>query len=464
MTALAPSPTSATQPIAGSSGRAPVLRIAWMLARPGAASAATVVLPIIAFAVTTALLLVVTGAVRLFWTTPGEYMEMFRELSLVALALLVMPLATLGGSAARLSARRRDDRLATLRLIGATTGTVTLVTVVESTALAVVGAVAGFVLYLVAMPVLGLIHFDGAPFGPTALWAGPVGVAAVIAGVALLAAVSAVIGLRSVVVSPLGVRQKQRAPRLSRSRPVVGALLVFVALVALVLLRAGAGGSSMALLVGAFVIAIAVLGVVGPWALTVFARRRLRKAKTAENLLAARSILESPKAAWRLVGGVAMTSFIAVVAGTALSFMGTISRGGPLGDSFVDDYRTGIISTLVASFLVVACSVGVGQAAAVLDRRDLYVSLDRMGMPVGTMDAARVRAVMSPLLFVTVTSSLLGALMVLPLAGLSLVVEPVSLVVIAVCFVAGVLLVRLSLLATRSVLRGVLASPERSLG
>ena len=36
----------------------------------------------------------------------------------------------------------------------------------------------------------------------------------------------------------------------------------------------------------------------------------------------------------------------------------------------VSDIRTGVLITIVASFLMVACSAGVNQAAAILDRRD----------------------------------------------------------------------------------------------
>ena len=46
----------------------------------------------------------------------------YQALAVIALVLLVVPLVSLGGAAARLSARRRDDRLATLRLLGATPG------------------------------------------------------------------------------------------------------------------------------------------------------------------------------------------------------------------------------------------------------------------------------------------------------------------------------------------------------
>jgi hypothetical protein len=105
----------------------------------------------------------------------------------------------------------------------------------------------------------------------------------------------------------------------------------------------------------------------------------------------------------------------------------------------------------------------VNQAAAVLDRRDLYVSLDRLGMPRAEVEAARTRAIMSPLRITTVTASLTAAIVVLPLAGASLILAPASIAVIAACLAAGVLLVRLALLATRPVLRRVLDDPAPSL-
>lgn len=468
MTATTTSPGSSTDalstlpPLGPASGRAPAARLAWMLARPGAASPATVALPIVAFAVTTALLLIVTGGALMFWrwTTPDA--DLFQMFSLLALALLVVPLATLGGAAARLSARRRDDRLATLRLLGATSATVTLVTVIESTALAVIGAIGGVVLYVLSMPLVGLIPFGGGPIGPTAIWSGPLVVLGVVVAIALLAAVSSVVGLRAVVVSPLGVRMKQRAPHTSWVRLVVGVAVVIAAFIAVSSLGYM---PDYTVIVGALVFAfasvVAVLGLVGPFAMSVFGKVRLRRARTAAQLISARGILESPKAAWRLVGGVAMTSFIAVVAGSGTALLAT---GGGSEEELFTDVRTGILITLVASFLMVACSVGVGQAAAVLDRRDLYVSLDRVGMPLETMDTARVRSVMIPLAFVALTSAGLGALLVFPLLGWTVIVAPDSLLVIGVCFVAGFALVRLSLLATRPILTAVLAHPERSIG
>lgn len=73
-------------------------------------------------------------------------------LSSIALALLVLPLASLAGAAARLLARRRDERLSSLRLIGASTATLTGLAVVEATVLAAVGALVGVVGWAMLMP------------------------------------------------------------------------------------------------------------------------------------------------------------------------------------------------------------------------------------------------------------------------------------------------------------------------
>jgi hypothetical protein len=105
----------------------------------------------------------------------------------------------------------------------------------------------------------------------------------------------------------------------------------------------------------------------------------------------------------------------------------------------------------------------VNQAAAILDRRDLYVSLDRIGMPVAEMNAARSRAILSPLRVTAIGSAVTAAVVVLPLTGMSLLLSPLTLVTVAACLAAGVLLVWAALRATRPVLTRVLAEPSPSL-
>ncbi|WP_235940703.1 FtsX-like permease family protein [Paramicrobacterium fandaimingii] len=445
------------------SDRMPVMRLTWMLARPGAQSPATIVLPTIAFAVSTALLLIVAGGVQMFWRWTSVDADLYQMLSVLALALLLVPLASLGGSAARLSARRRDDRLAALRLLGATPGSVMRMTVLESTAVAVIGALAGVALYAASMPLVGLIPFGGEPIGAASLWVGVPMILGVVAGVAVIAAISSVIGLRQVVISPLGVRTKQQPQRVHWARVLIGAVVVIVGFTVLQSLGAlGDWGVIIVVLAATFGAGVAVLGLIGPWAVALLAKAQLRSAKSPQKLIAARSILENPKAAWRQVSGVAMTSFIAVVGGTGTAVAVTASADArPQDMVLITDIRTGILITLIASFLMVACSAGVNQAAEILDRRETWVNLDRVGMARSTMEATRARQVFVPLTFVALLSAIVGGVLVFPLLGLSLIFAPASLLVIAVCFVAGFALVALAVASTKPVLSRVLAQPER---
>lgn len=435
------------------------VRLYRLFSRSHSGARATVVLPIVVFAVVTALLLVVMGGASAFFSWSGTDADVYKYLAGVALALLVVPLLTLGGSAARLSARRRDDRLSTLRLLGATPAMVTRLTVIESTALALTGAVGGVLGYAALVPAVGLIPFRGEALGGS-MWLAPWVVAVVVLTVAALAAVSAAIGLRSVIVSPLGVRTRQSAPRLHWIRLVIGGVVVAGVYFGLTQLKAEAGAVGVVLaLGGGFGLTIAMLNVVGPFVLRLVAKRGIRVAKTPEKLIAARGIFESPQAAWRQVSGVAMTSFVAVFAGVGIAVSNSMNSDGA---ELMLDVRTGVIITLVTSFLMVACSVGVNQAAAILDRRDLYLSLDRLGMPAETMDVARTRAVMSPLRLVSIGSAFIAAVVMLPLTGIALLKDPASLAIIVACLAVGIVVVWLGLRATRPVLTRVLAEPERA--
>lgn len=456
-------PATVLGPLAHSRRRAPIVRLTWMLARPSADSLSTLLLPGVAFAVTTALLLTVAGGGAMFWSWPdGDIGPTYQMLSGLALALLVIPLASLSGAAARLSARRRDDRLATLRLLGATPANVVAITVLESAMVAAAGALVGVLLYLAASPLVGLIHFGGRAIGAEAIILDPLAIAGVVLAIVLLAAVSAIVGLRKVVISPLGVRLRQSAPHMSWLRGLIGGVVVIVAVVVLQSFGVLPGYTAIAVAIAAvFAVGVGVLNLVGPWALWLVARVQVSRATTAARLIAARTTLEAPKVAWRQVSGLAMTSFVAVVGGTGVSFL--IEQGGSVDELVLFmDVRTGIIITLVASFLMVACSVGVNQASAVLDRRDLYVGLDRVGMPRSVQEAARARAIMVPLCWVSLGSAALGGILVLPLAGYALITAPTSLLVVAAAFMLGIALVAVALYATRPVVTRVLRHPERA--
>ncbi|MFE7067144.1 FtsX-like permease family protein [Microbacterium sp. NPDC057658] len=430
------------------------LSVLGLLLRPAPGQRSVLALPIVAFAVVTTLVLTVVGGAQAFWTWTDDEAVLYQGLAAIALVLLVVPLTSLGGAAARLAARRRDERLSTLRLLGVTPGGVTTATVVESVLVAAAGAVIGIGGHLALSPLIGLIPFRGEPLGLAAVVLSPVMIAAVVGGVLLLAAGSAVVGLRRVVISPLGVRTRTAPTSVHWIRAVIAVAGIATAFVLIkVFPMIGGVVATIAVLAAMFALALSVLNLLGPWVLKVSAGRQLRRAERPERLLAARLVLDSPKAAWRQVGGIAMASFMAVFAGTGVALLDTIGASDdPSSIALAEDIRTGLIITLIGSFLMVAASVGVNQASDVLDKSDLHASLHHLGMPVETVDRARRRAIMSPLLVTAVGSALCAAVLVFPLVGIALIVAPLSLMTIATVVAVGIGVVWASTWATRPLL------------
>ncbi len=431
------------------------------------------VLPVVAFTVVTALTLTVAGGAEFFLRLGTEdgvepfHQGAYAGLAVVALVILAVPLLSLCGSAVRLSTRRRDTRLSSLRLLGAPRSLLVRLSVLEAGGLAGAGVLLGVLGHLALAPLVGLVPFLGGPIGAAAVLPSlPVALATVL--VLLVTAVgAAALGLRRVAITPLGVRTRQ-LPRTPRS---VRALVAVVAVVLLstVAGMAGLAGSLVALvlLVGVVLGAgMAVLDVVGPWVLRVVARVSLRRGgagpRAVTRLLAARTVLDDPRAVWRQVGGVAMVSFAGVVVGTGLALTDATAAGveAPADVLLAADMRTGLLLTIALSFVTVAASVAVHAAAEVFDRRDLYVALARLGTPRARLESTRRQVVVRPLVAVCAVSAGAGVALVLPLAGVALLTAPLSLAAIAGSLVLGLLVVHGSVAATAPLLRQVLEAPE----
>lgn len=426
-----------------------------MLLRPAKGETGVVALPVAAFSIVTTLVLTVVGGAQSFWKWTDDLAPVYQALAAIALVLLVVPLASLGGSAARLSARRRDERLSTLRLLGVTTAGVATLTVAESVLLAAAGAATGVVAHIALSPLIGLIPFRGEALGFSAAVLPPLGILLVVVSILLLAATSAVVGLRRVSISPLGVRMRTTATTVHWVRAVIAVGVLGIAFaVTSVFPSAGGFVAIVVVLAGMFAGVLAVLHLVGPWVVKVVSTRQLRRAEKPERLLAARLVLDSPKAAWRQVGGVAMASFMAVFAGTGVALMDVMGNADVSADDLelVADMRTGLIVTLVVSFLMVAASVTINQASEALDQNDLHRSLHHLGVPLGTVDRARRRAVMSPLLATAIGSAVCAAILVFPLVGLALITAPLSILTIAAVILVGIGLVWVSTRVVRPIL------------
>ncbi|TKW70525.1 MAG: ABC transporter permease, partial [Cutibacterium acnes] len=374
---------------------------------------------VIAFAVISTIILDVTGGAVMMWHIRGDNAAFYRVTSTIAVVLLILPLMTLASSAAKLSARRRDDRLSSLRLIGAS----------------------AHLLRVMTLPVIG-----------------------VIAALVLLALTSSAIGLRRVDVSPLGVRMRSQPTSVSWVRLVVGGIMLLLIVFSrkiLGFLGSQAGTIGGYIFVIAFLtIVVEIANIIGPKLLSMmWFTHRLRKARNATELIAARQVLENPRAAWTQVASLGAVCVVGMFGGTGAAFM-QLFGSGPDADevsrTIGRDVQTGVMLLILFAFATVACSVGVNQAAAILDRRQVEVVLDVVGMDLTAQDKARRITVLSPMRFAMAIGLIATGLLLIPLVGMALLARPVAVITIVGTILLGAGMVRLGLWSTRPLLGRVL--------
>ena len=134
---------------------------------------------------------------------------------------LLLPVLILIATASRLSAARREERFAAMRLVGATPRQISVVSAVEAVVAALAGVAVGFALFFVFRPLLYHVPFTGAPFrSRRPLTARDRHRAGRDRRPDRRGRVRAV-ALRRVQISPLGVnrRASSRPPRIVRTRP-----------------------------------------------------------------------------------------------------------------------------------------------------------------------------------------------------------------------------------------------------
>jgi hypothetical protein len=143
-------------------------------------------------------------------------------LSVVALAVLA-PVLIFIATATRLSAARREQRFAAMRLVGATRKQISVLAAVESTVAATLGVALGFGIFFLLRVAVAGIPFIGEPFFPAELTLSPTDILLVAIGVPAAAAVAARLALRRVRISPLGVarRTTPKPPRAWRVLPLL---------------------------------------------------------------------------------------------------------------------------------------------------------------------------------------------------------------------------------------------------
>ncbi|MEV6413965.1 FtsX-like permease family protein [Kribbella sp. NPDC051718] len=232
-----------------------------------------------------------------------ERMAVLLVLVAFGITLVLFPLLSLVGQAAGVAAKRREHRLAALRLAGATRSQVLWLSAVEQAVLGLLGAVAGLIGYTLLTPLIARIPLGGGRWYVHDLtpswWVALI----VLIAVPVLSVISALIGLGRVSITPLGVVRGQTRKATSALR--LGLLVIGPIMLAIL----GTGGAIIPLLIGIGLAALAVR-IVGPFAVQVIGRFMARTARGPVALLAGRRLADDPKAAFRPVAALVLSGFV----------------------------------------------------------------------------------------------------------------------------------------------------------
>jgi hypothetical protein len=246
-------------------------------------------------------------------TTPDIYQTTYRDLALLVVVLAALPLAGLGGLASRLMAGRRQRRLATLRLLGATTSQVARLTIIELATFTGIGAICGTVLHRTLVPLASRVPIKGGGWFPPDVQPGALLTVATVVAVVGVLTLGALTGLLPAVRDPLGT---YRHAHRDSARVRLWSVVFIGAAVALFWLRS----SNAFVSVGFTAVVVLGWGLVstGPWIVGGLGRLLARGAQGPATFLAGRRLSDSPRSAWRTVGGMALASYIAGFAAVGL--------------------------------------------------------------------------------------------------------------------------------------------------
>jgi hypothetical protein len=262
-------------------------------------------------------------------------------LAILALVLL-FPVLVFIGTATRLSAARREQRFAAMRLAGATLRQVAVIAAVEALVAALAGVAIGFCVFFLIEPTLVHVPFAGEPLAAGDLSIGLVDVLVVAIGVPAAAALIARVSLRRVRISPLGVTRRvtPAPPRFWRVLPLLAGMaeLTFFAAVG----RPGSsGGQIQAYLLGFFLIMIGLV-IAGPWLTMAGSRSVAKRTGRLPLLLAGRRLSDNPRGAFRAISGLILAIFVTSVSvgviSTLLTDHGSTSSGSSASRTVTDQF------------------------------------------------------------------------------------------------------------------------------
>jgi len=355
------------------------------------------------------------------------------------ITLVLFPILSLVGQAAGVAAKRREHRLAALRLAGATRTQVLWLSAVEQAVLGLAGAVVGLVGYTVLSPLIARIPLGGGRWYVGDITVQWWTVLVVLAAVPVLSVISALIGLGRVSITPLGVVRGQTRKGLSVLR--LGLLIIGPVILAYY----GMQAAVLPLLIGVGFAALAVR-VIGPWAVQLVGKAMAKAANGPVMLLAGRRLVDDPKGAFRPVAALVLSGFVT-------GFISVFMPPGKDDPSF-NDMRIGVALLLSLVFLTVAASTAAGAVGTALDQAAPARALRRSGVPLSVIERAARLAAVVPVVGVGLPVVGFGALCGLALSGGKVMTDGSSGVLLLLGqVVAGLVLVTLAGTAGAPVLR-----------
>ena len=246
---------------------------------------------------------------------------------------LLFPVLIFIGTATRLSAARREQRFAAMRLVGATPRQVSVIAATEAALAALAGVALGFALFYAFRGRLAGIPFTGDPFFPADMSLRPLDALVVALGVPAGAALASWVSLARVRISPLGVTRRvtPRPPRAWRLIP----LLIGIAVLTFAIgHRPETSGGQTAIFLPGLLLIMAGLVLAGPWLTMAAARLMARRARHPATLIAARRLADNPKAGFRAISGIMLALFVTSVAVGVITTI--VAERGPAQRGSVD--------------------------------------------------------------------------------------------------------------------------------
>jgi hypothetical protein len=260
-------------------------------------------------------------------------------IDLILVVVLLLPVLIFIGASTRLSAARREQRFAAMRLTGATPRQITVIAAVESAVAGALGTAAGFALFFALRPVIASFPYSGAPFFTSDLSLSLADIAVIVVGVPAAAAAVAWIALRRVQVSPLGVSRRvtPRPPRAWRLIPLLAGMAELAVFV--IAGRQKSTGAEILAIMPGFLLILAGLVIAGPWLTMTGARLLASRARRPGPLIAARRLADNPHLGFRTISGLALALFVVTVTITVITSIDVHQGppGGVIGNDILTD-------------------------------------------------------------------------------------------------------------------------------